>query len=149
MLTCTIPTRKKEKEKKKKGEGEEGGEGGKEEERERERGREKYGEGGEEGGKEKGEGRLGEGRGSLVYPLPPSVMTEENLAEDLSEYVTARQREMLFRRGKPGRKLGKLHSLNIDDVPMIIRTSCHFLKKHALRNLSDLLHVTLSAEQQN
>lgn len=72
-----------------------------------------------------------------------------DLAEDLSEYVTARKREMLFRRGKPGRKLGKLHSLNIDDVPMIIRTSCHFLKKRALRNLSDLLHVTLSAEQQN
>lgn len=144
MLTCILPTRKKKKEKKK-GEGEEGGEGGKEEERERERGREKYGEGEEEGGKEKGERRLGEGRGSLVYPLPSSVMMEENLAEDLSEYVTARKSEMLFRRGKPGRKLGKLHSLNIDDV----HTSCHFLKKHALRNLSDLLHVTLSAEQQN
>ena len=122
--------------------------GEKEEERKRkERGREEERNREEKKRKERRKGRGGWGKG--VYPLPPSMMMEENLAEDLSEYVTARKSEMLFQRGKPGRKLGKLHSLNIDDVPMIIHTSRHFLKKHALRNLSDLLHVMLSVEQQN
>ena len=141
MLSCTIPTKKKEKENKKKGEGEETGNRrrrkkkheGRQEERNRENAkRERKGEKGEEV-------RQQEGRFRLF--LHPSEMMEERLEEDLSECVTARKREMLLKRGRPARKLGKLSSLIIDDVPMIIHTSCHLLKKHTLRNLRGLLHV--------
>ena len=66
---------------------------------------------------------------------------EEKLEEDLSECVTARKREMLLKRERPARKLGRLSSLIIDEVPMTGHTSCHLLKKHTLRNLRDLLGV--------
>jgi len=106
---------------------------GRQEERNRENAkRERKGEKGEEV-------RQQEGRFRLF--LHPSEMMEERLEEDLSECVTARKREMLLKRGRPARKLGKLSSLIIDDVPMIVHTSCHLLKKHTLRNLRGLLHV--------
>ena len=106
---------------------------GRQEERNRENEkRERKGERGEEA-------RQQEGRFRLF--LHPSEMMEERLEEDLSECVTARKREMLLKRGRPARKLGKLSSRIIDDVPMTVHTSCHLLKKHTLRNLRALLCV--------
>lgn len=118
MLPCTIPTKKKEKENKKKGEGEKTGNRRrrkkKHEGRQEERNKEK-----EEKRKERTKRRGGgqqEGRFSLS--LHPSEMMEEKLEEDLSECVTARKREMLLKRERPARKLGRLSSLIIDEVPM-------------------------------
>ena len=132
------------------GEQEEGGRGGdgKQEEEEEERKKKHEGrqeERNRENAKRERKGEKGEEvrqqEGRFRLFLHPSEMMEERLEEDLSECVTARKREMLLKRGRPARKLGKLSSLIIDDVPMIIHTSCHLLKKHTLRNLRGLLHV--------